>query len=118
MLAKPNTMQPAQPLIPAGPARNFVVRVDVEIADLIPKFLLQMQQACRAMGESAARGDLPAVLGLAHQITGVGGSYGFHEITHLGRAIEETIKKTDGAAVHRLIAELDTYLQSVEVIYE
>ena len=118
MLAKPNTTQPDPPLTPAGPARNYVVRVDVEIADLIPKFLLQMQEASRAMRESAARGDLPAVLGLAHQITGVGGSYGFHEITHLGRAIEETIKKADRAAVTRLIAELDTYLQSVDVIYE
>lgn len=118
MLAKPNAMPPPTPASSAGPARNFVVRVDVEIADLIPKFLLQMQEASRSMGESADKGDLPAVLGLAHQITGVGGSYGFHEITHLGRAIEETIRKADGAAVHRLIAELDTYLQSVEVVYE
>jgi HPt (histidine-containing phosphotransfer) domain-containing protein len=118
MLAKPNATQPATAASPAGPARNFVVRIDVEIADLIPKFLLQMQEASRSMGESASKGDLNSILALAHQIVGVGGSYGFHEITHIGRELEETIRKADGTAVTRLIAELDAYLQRVEVVYE
>ena len=118
MLVKLNATQPPPPASPAGPARNCVVRVDVEIADLIPKFLLQMQEASRSMGESASNDNLTAVLGIAHQIIGVGGSYGFHEITHIGRELEESVKKADRAAVSRLIGELDTYLQRVEVVYE
>ena len=58
-----------------------------------------------------------ATRSIGHSLSGVGGSYGFDEITRIGKAIEEQSKRGDAAGVSGLAAQLEDYLTRVQPEY-
>jgi hypothetical protein len=59
-------------------------------------------------------GDFPATRAIGHSLGGVGGSYGFDEITRIGRAIEERSLRRDAVAISGLVEQLEDYLSRVQ----
>jgi hypothetical protein len=59
-------------------------------------------------------GDLSAARAIGHSLRGTGGSYGFDEITRIGRAIEENSMRGDAKRVGGLVAQLEDYLSRVQ----
>jgi len=51
---------------------------------------------------------------IGHSLGGVGGSYGFEEITRIGRAIEERSMRGDVAGIRGLAMQLEDYLARVQ----
>jgi HPt (histidine-containing phosphotransfer) domain-containing protein len=58
-------------------------------------------------------GDFSAARAIGHSLAGSGGSYGFEEITRIGRAIEENSRSGDVGSLGRQIAQLEDYLSRV-----
>ena len=54
----------------------------------------------------------------AHKIKGTGGGYGFPVLTELGSAIEAAALVQDSEVIRMNLAELDRYLEKIEVTYE
>ncbi len=94
------------------------VQVDHALRELIPRFMSHRRAELAGLGLALARGDFEAARRLGHSLKGVGGGYGFDEITRLGAAIERAARRLDENSVAALVAELADYLDSVEVRYD
>jgi HPt (histidine-containing phosphotransfer) domain-containing protein len=94
------------------------VRVDAEIADLIPGFLENRHKDVETLREALAKSDYEAIRILGHTMKGAGGGYGFDGITDMGRSLENAAKEREAEEIRRWVDELRSYLECVEVIYE
>ncbi len=95
-----------------------VIAVDPDISDLIPGFLDRKREDAHRIIEALRDGELDTVARLAHRLKGEGGSYGFDEISEIGAALEFAVKTGEIEAARRFAAELATYLEGVQVVYE
>jgi HPt (histidine-containing phosphotransfer) domain-containing protein len=92
------------------------VQVADELRDLIPRFFANRRTEVEQLRDAIARSDLEAARRIGHGLKGVGGGYGFHEISRIGREIELSARagSTDLAA---LVRELADYLDRVEITF-
>lgn len=96
--------------------KRFVARVDSALEDLMDLFFENRWEDVKAIEASLRNGDYKAISSLAHQMKGVGGSYGFEAVTSVGAQMEKAAKESDAAEIERLLTELRQYLDNVEVI--
>jgi PAS domain S-box-containing protein len=94
---------------------EVVVYVDSDLEDLVPKFLENSRENVEEIRMLVREGEMEEVRRLGHSMKGVGGSYGFDEISSIGKGIEEAAKAGDGEEVLRLADRLSEYLSSVKV---
>jgi CheY-like chemotaxis protein len=99
-----------------GRKDTFLIRPNPKFADLIPGFLQNRKQDVITMGEALQRGDFDAVARLAHDMKGVGTSYGFDTITEIGAALELSAGNSDIGTSRLWVGELSRYLEGVEVV--
>jgi len=90
------------------------VQLDGRLRTLVPRFLSNCGRDLARLRAALAGGDLAAARAIGHSLRGVGGSYGFGEITRIGGAIEESSMRGDAARVSGLVAQLDDYLSRVQ----
>ena len=97
---------------------KILVKVDPDLADLIPGFLENRRKDITAMQEALTRDDFETVRVLGHSMKGAGGGYGFDAITDIGAALEEAAKDNNPGTVLRGLNDLAAYLDRVEVVHE
>jgi len=97
-------------------AEKTIIRVDPDIAELIPGFLENRRKDIAAMLDSVQRGDFETVQVLGHSMKGAGGGYGFDAITEIGAALEQAATQRNAAEIRNRVHELSRYLDRVEVI--
>jgi HPt (histidine-containing phosphotransfer) domain-containing protein len=96
---------------------KLVVKVDREIAGLVPRFLANRSVDVEKIRAALARSDFEAIRATGHGLKGVGTGYGFPDISRLGAAIEEAARRHDPDAIALLAADLDGYLARLDVRY-
>lgn len=109
-----NRSAPGEPAQSACPR----VRVDPELAPLVPAFLEEMRELAGRLRDALERQDYEELRGCAHQAVGPGGSYGFGRLSELARALEEASTAHRAGEARQRLAEIDSYLEQVEVVYE
>lgn len=92
------------------------VQVAGELRDLIPRFLANRRMEVEQLRDAVARGDLEAARRIGHGLRGVGGGYGFGEISRLGAEIERRAR-AGGQDLAALARELAEYLDGVEITF-
>lgn len=97
---------------------KILVRVDPDLADLIPGFLGNRRKDITTMQEALERGDFETVRLLGHSMKGAGGGYGFDAITDIGAVLEEAAKDRNPEAVRRGVSDLAAYLERIEVVHD
>ena len=97
---------------------KILVRVDPDLADLIPGFLDNRRKDIAVMQEALKHDDFETVRLLGHSMKGAGGGYGFDGITDIGAALEEAAKDNNPGTVLRGLSDLAAYLDRVEVIHD
>lgn len=98
-------------------AKN-VVRIDSELEELIPNYIENRHKDIKNMTEALAKGDFDTVRLLGHSMKGSGASYGFAEISVIGKKLEEAAKAKNQADITASIQELSDYMANLEVVYE
>jgi HPt (histidine-containing phosphotransfer) domain-containing protein len=93
------------------------VTIDADLEDLIPDYLENRRQDCQAVLQLLEQGDYEAIRVLGHTMKGSGGGYGFDAITDMGKVLEEAAKQQDKAAIRQVVAQLEHYLQAIEIVY-
>lgn len=96
---------------------KVIVEVDSDLVDLVPKFLANRQKDVLHIGNAIERADNEALRIIGHNMKGVGGGYGFNEITELGKRIEAAAKNGDQAVLREQLNQYKEYLANVEVRY-
>jgi HPt (histidine-containing phosphotransfer) domain-containing protein len=94
------------------------VLVSDELRELIPRFLAHRRRELDELAAALACSDAETVRRLGHGLKGVGGGYGFDEITRIGDDLERAAREGRLAAAQALVRELADYLDTVEIRYE
>ena len=95
---------------------EITVVVDPEIEDIVPIFLENRHGDVRTIVEALDRSDYESIRILGHSLQGAGGGYGFHAITALGKSLNEAAKERNAEEIRKLVGELSSYLERVNVI--
>ncbi len=96
----------------------ITVAVAKDLEDLVPTFLKNRAKELETLRAALAAGDLEQLRQLGHRMKGVGNSYGFENVSTLGKRIEDGAKANDRAGLEACIAEYADYLGRVQVVYE
>jgi CheY-like chemotaxis protein len=91
--------------------------VDSSLREIVPGYLTNRRMDVIAFRTALENGDFQTIRMTAHKIKGTGGGYGFPALTELGAAIENAAITRDAESIRKKIAELDRYLDKVEVEY-
>ena len=95
----------------------YRVEVDSDLEEVIPDFMKNRQKDLTLLKEGNEKGAFIDTALIGHSLKGVGGGYGFHRITELGKLIEVASKEGDGEKLKVLIESLEVYLDQVEIVY-
>ena len=101
----------------ASAAAKLEVVVDEELAAIVPKFLDNIRRNSPAIAAALARADFDMIRSLGHNMKGTGTSFGFPQISEIGDELERAAKQQDADSVRNLTANLDHFLDSVDVRY-
>jgi signal transduction histidine kinase/CheY-like chemotaxis protein/HPt (histidine-containing phosphotransfer) domain-containing protein len=102
---------------PAAGANAIRVTIDSRVRALAVRFLSNCGRDLQRLRAALDGSDFAATRAIGHALGGAGGSYGFDEITRIGRAIEEQSKRGDATGVSGLVGQLEDYLSRVHPEY-
>ena len=94
------------------------VTVAKDLADLIPVFMKNRHKELDALRVALAAADFEQLRQLGHRMRGVGNSYGFEQVSVLGKHIEEGARSGDKASLEAHIAAYGEYLSKLQIAYE
>jgi len=95
---------------------KIVVTIDPDLEDLIPGYFDNRREDIQLMLQALNGGDYDKIRLTGHSMKGSGASYGFQEITVIGKKIEQAaIEKNDGV-IRQAVRALTYYLEHVEVV--
>jgi HPt (histidine-containing phosphotransfer) domain-containing protein len=97
-------------------SHKVVVPKDLE--DLVPVFLKNRRKEVETLRVALAAADFEQLRQLGHRMKGVGNSYGFKQVSVLGKQIEDSARAGDTAALGLALSSYADYLAKVEVTYE
>lgn len=96
---------------------KVTVEVDADLADLVPNFLANRQKDLLHITAALDRNDMEALRIIGHNMKGVGGGYGFNDITEFGKNIEAATKTRDTTKIRAELQQYQSYLANLEVRY-
>jgi HPt (histidine-containing phosphotransfer) domain-containing protein len=94
---------------------KIIIKVDPEIADLIPGFLQNREKDINIMESSLTAQNFEQIERLGHSMKGSGAGYGFDGISEIGKVIEMAAKEKDIEKIRKGIEDLRDYLGRVEL---
>ncbi len=96
---------------------KIIVQVDPDLEDLIPGFLENRNMDVEKLRSALDDNDFENLRSIGHSIKGVGGGYGFDQMSVLGADIESAAKESNATEIREIINQLNDYLQHVEIEY-
>ena len=97
---------------------KITVTIDPDLEPLIPGFLENRHKDVQALTEALNAQAFATVQSIGHSLKGVGGGYGFTEISEIGASLETAAREQNLATIEELTRSLQEYLSSVEVVYQ
>jgi len=97
---------------------KIIVKVDPEIADLVPGFLKNREKDIEQMESYLAAKNFEEIERLGHSMKGSGAGYGFDGISEIGKSIEIAGKEQSIENIKKGIENLKDYLRRVEIAEE
>ena len=98
--------------------QGFVVSVEKDLEDLIPRYLANRAKEVATLRALLATGDLEQLSGVGHRMKGVGEPYGFDKVSALGKLIQHHAKTGDRLGIEKCINEYADYLPRVQITYK
>ena len=97
---------------------RITVLVDVDLEELIPGFLENRARDVHILRQALAEKDYGKLQSVGHSLKGVGGGYGFDELSKIGAEIEAAAKAQNIDPVEAAIDRMANYLERIDVIFE
>jgi HPt (histidine-containing phosphotransfer) domain-containing protein len=100
------------------PNGRIVVRIDADIAELVPTFLENRRKDVTNLRAAIVSRDFRTLQLRGHSMKGAGGGYGFDRISEIGAELETCARTEDLDCASRWVDELEAFLDRVEVVYK
>jgi HPt (histidine-containing phosphotransfer) domain-containing protein len=96
---------------------TFTVEVDGVLEPIVPDFLNNRKNDCDMIHQLLSKDAFDEIRFIGHRMKGVGGSYGFDDISEIGEIVEDASLMADHEAIRTAIDRLSDYLERVSVVY-
>src|SRR5262245_44527879 len=97
-------------------SHKVIVAKDLE--DLIPVFLKNRHKEVDTLRVALAAADFEQLRQLGHRMKGVGNSYGFAQVSEIGKHVEDGARSGDRTLLESAIAQYGDFLSKVQISYE
>ncbi|MCX5786189.1 MAG: Hpt domain-containing protein [Elusimicrobia bacterium] len=97
---------------------KYRVSIDKDLQDIVPGYLETRLKDIPGLFALNSAGDMAALKRAGHKLSGSGGGYGLDRLSELGKQIETLALANDAAGIAARLAELQEYLENLEVVYE
>ena len=94
---------------------RITIEVDEDLEDLIPGFLENRNSDVEKLRQAAEASDFEELRSIGHGLKGVGGGYGFEQMSQLGAEIETAAKSQELDTIKDRVEQLASYLQRVDI---
>lgn len=88
-------------------------QIPSELASLVPDFFRHREQDLIKLQKALQEKDYQAILFIGHNIKGIGGSYGFHEISEIGEKLEMAARLHHDKEMEFWITHLGTVVHDI-----
>ena len=97
---------------------SYRVTVAKDLEDLIPVFMSNRKKELDTLRVALAAADFDQLRQLGHRMKGVGNSYGFAQVSEIGKHVEDGARSGDRAALEAVLVQYRDYLAKVQITYE
>jgi PAS domain S-box-containing protein len=101
---------------PEAVEQDYTVEVDAELYELVPLFMDTMRTNIKEMREALTKSNFDLICRHGHSQKGLGSTYGFDYLSHLGYRIETAGMQKNGAEVELLLDEMSGYMEKVQIM--
>ena len=97
---------------------SYLVTVAKDLEDLIPVFMSNRKKELDTLRVAFAAADFDQLRQLGHRMRGVGNSYGFAQVSEIGKHVEDGARSGDRSLLESAIARYGDFLSKVQISYE
>jgi PAS domain S-box-containing protein len=101
---------------PVVDERDYSVEVDEELYELVPLFMDTMRTNITEMREALDKGTFDLICRHGHSQKGLGSTYGFDYLSHLGYRIETAAMQKNPEEIELLLDEMAGYMEKVQIV--
>ena len=98
-------------------SETVVIQVNPRIGDIVDSYLEHRNQDVASLLDALDRGEFDHIRHLAHDLVGTGGSFGFEDLSLIGRSLESAALNRETDEIKLLVEDLAVYLSRVEIVY-
>jgi Hpt domain. len=96
--------------------QDFTVEVDEELYELVPLFMDTMHSNIAEMRDALPAKNYDIICRHGHSQKGLGSTYGFDYLSHLGLKIETAGMQKNEEEIGALLKEMSQYLEKVHIV--
>ncbi len=96
---------------------TIVIQVNPRIGDIVDSYLEHRNRDVDSLLDALDRGEFDHIRHLAHDLVGTGGSFGFEDMSLIGRSLESAAINRETEEIKLLVEDLAEYLSRVEIVY-
>ncbi|MDA1129026.1 MAG: Hpt domain-containing protein [Chloroflexi bacterium] len=98
-------------------SETIVIQVNPKIGDIVESYLEHRNKDVDSLLDALDRGEFDQIRHLAHDLVGTGGSFGFEDMSLIGRSLESAAANKEIGEIKLLVGDLAEYLSNVKVVY-
>lgn len=96
---------------------KLIIQIDTDLKDIVPEFMAIRTKDVTLLKSYIVNQDFDHIIKVGHRIKGSSASYGFLEMSEIGRQLEYAGKIKDLNLIKKYVESLENYLLSVEITY-
>ena len=100
------------------PAKKIIVRIDPEIAEIVPTFLGNTNRNIELMRSALEANDLNSVGQSAHKLKGAANLYGFITLSEYAGSLEQAAMNKDTESACQWMTKIILCMAQIEIKYE
>ncbi|BBH52032.1 Hpt domain-containing protein [Fluviispira sanaruensis] len=97
--------------------KNSLV-LDKDFEEIIPEFLIKRKSDIAMIRKALEEQNFSLIESLGHKLKGTCGSYGFKELSVLGKKIEDAAKIKKEPNILKSIEKIENYIANVDIKFE
>lgn len=98
--------------------KSIDIIVDKDLEDLIPDYLGNREKEVLTLTDLFYKKEFSQIQAIGHKLRGSAGSYGFSELSEIGKELEEKSKVADTTSINHALNQYRLYLKRIKVSFQ